>query len=439
MVGTPGGRVPGGLVTLSRLQGRANGLPYRLPVDGALQLLSQASHDATVADEWCTFAQNTYPLMHGRVPELLRGFLQAKRAHGSAVEKALYARMTPVELVTRFLTRRPLAFLNESDDYRLPDGRTGSGGWDAIGTAEEGSLRLSELMSYDEIALAALVGVSVPTHFINKGGRFNLGEPDRPGTQPLCRIVTGSRRATSAFLAGRRIPTAPPARSQLRSRPVSPGTFERTGIYVGLVGARFERPGVMEWAHMVVTPTQNTEANGYGASPPPAAAHRAALLAAWARFYGVAHLPTYDEAREDGACLPVGSGMLLNTPVFKAPRPLPRPRAPLRRVPCAHSHTLLTWRPRTPSPWQARLRMAIETFLLEADERARQSGRLAYVHAVGLGLGVWMIHDAQVRRTRRCTRRSSCNRGPCARRTCGASPESLGASSQPTHPPHRHR
>ena len=65
------------------------------------------------------------------------------------------------------------------------DGRTGSGGWDAIGTAEEGSLRLSELMSYDEIALAALVGVSVPTHFINKGGRFNLGEPDRPGTQPL--------------------------------------------------------------------------------------------------------------------------------------------------------------------------------------------------------------------------------------------------------------
>ena len=185
MVGTPGGRVPGGLVTLSRLQGRANGLPYRLPVDGALQLLSQASHDATVADEWCTFAQNTYPLMHGRVPELLRGFLHAKRAHGSAVEKALYARMTPVELVTRFLARRPLAFLNESDDYRLTDGRTGSGGWDAIGTAEEGSLRLSELMSYDEVALAALVGVSVPTHFINNGGRFNLGEPDRPGTQPL--------------------------------------------------------------------------------------------------------------------------------------------------------------------------------------------------------------------------------------------------------------
>ena len=194
MVGTPGGRVPGGLVTLSRLQGRANGLPYRLPVDGALQLLSQASHDATVADEWCTFAQNTYPLMHGRVPELLRGFLQAKRAHGSAVEKAVYARMTPVELVTRFLTRRPLAFLNESDDYRLTDGRTGSGGWDAIGTAEEGSLRLSELMSYDEIALAALVGVSVPTHFINKGGRFNLGEPDRPGTQPLSSVRSSQGR-----------------------------------------------------------------------------------------------------------------------------------------------------------------------------------------------------------------------------------------------------
>ena len=97
-------------------------------------------------------------------------------------------------------------------------------------TAAPGSL--ADLQSYDEMALSALVGVSVPTHFINEGARRNHG-------------IRGS-----------------------------PASYESRGIMTGLVGARFEQRGEMEWKHMLITREQNTAANGYGprAASPPAAA-----------------------------------------------------------------------------------------------------------------------------------------------------------------------
>ena len=38
----------------------------------------------------------------------------------------------------------------------------------------------------------------------------------------------------------------------------------------------------------------------------------------------------------------------------------------------------------------------IEPFLIDANERAAKANKRAYVHAVGLGLGVWMVHQRQV-------------------------------------------
>ena len=42
--------------------------------------------------------------------------------------------------------------------------------------------------------------------------------------------------------------------------------------------------------------------------------------------------------------------------------------------------------------YKARMRISIETLLLEADSRAQEevSGRKAYVHLNGLRLGVWL-------------------------------------------------
>lgn len=55
-------------------------------------------------------------------------------------------------------------------------------------------------MSYDEVAISALISVSVPTYFINSGGRQNYAQPH------------------------------------------AAGTFQREGIYTACIGARLEKP-----------------------------------------------------------------------------------------------------------------------------------------------------------------------------------------------------
>jgi len=172
------------------------------------------------------------------------------------------------------------------------------------------------VLSYDEMAMSALMGVSVPTHFINSGGRFNEGEPGEAGS------------------------------------------FADRGVYTGLVGARFEREGHMEWRHMIVTPSQNRPLHGYGSDGDIAQA----MLRAWARFYGVSHFGSYEEASTDRSrrYLPLHAGHYLDATVYRA-----------------------------------RLRRVIEPFLIDANERARAEGRPAYIHAVGLGLGVWKVSRHQ--------------------------------------------
>ena len=39
--------------------------------------------------------------------------------------------------------------------------------------------------------------------------------------------------------------------------------------------------------------------------------------------------------------------------------------------------------------YKSRVRLTIETLLLEADDRAAAAGRTALVHLVGFGLGMW--------------------------------------------------
>ena len=129
--------------------------------------------------------------------------LAAENGRSSALERQLYGApgFDAAALVQRLLTKRPLAFLCSSDSFLLRDGVTsGYGGFEAVGTdAQRPSLALADYMSYDEIGLAALLGVSCPTHFVNSGDRGNCGAHG------------------------------------------APGSFEQRGVYVGLVGARFEK------------------------------------------------------------------------------------------------------------------------------------------------------------------------------------------------------
>jgi hypothetical protein len=260
-------------------------------------------------------AQDTYPLIHDDVRLLLNNFLEYKKEHGSEIEKKLYAAMDDSQLMMRLLEQRPLMFMTESDQYLLPGGITGHGGFEKIGTNNEQSpLILEDYISYDEMALASLIGMSVPTYFINNGARDNKGMKGMPES------------------------------------------YEQEGIYVGLVGARFEKPGYMEWQHMIITQQQNTALNGYGLE-----ACNKGLLALWSHLYKE-KFPTFEQAQKDssGRYVALKNGSYFDKTVYKK-----------------------------------RIRFGIEPFLIDAHNRAAARNKKAYVHIVGLGLGVWQIDERQ--------------------------------------------
>lgn len=175
-------------------------------------------------------ARNTHIVVHERFPSLVQNFLQHKRRHGSPAEKALYrssADFTWQDEVARLISKRPLTFMGSTDYTLLRDG-TRLGGdntelWDRNGTDRQHSsdpLSLDDYLSYDEIMLGSLMGVSGPSYFINNGNRFNRGIPGEKGA------------------------------------------YEPRGIIIGLVGARFEREGRMDSVYVlknVEQPRQHPE------------------------------------------------------------------------------------------------------------------------------------------------------------------------------------
>jgi hypothetical protein len=138
-----------------------------------------------------------------------------------------------------------------------------------------------------------------------------------------------------------------------------PTAYEEKGIYVALVGARFEKKELMEWQHMIVTQAQNTRKNGFGLRKK----RSSGLLALWERFYTV-RFATFTEARLDtsGRFIRIHENEFLDTLVYKK-----------------------------------RMRMVIEPFLIEANRYGALRNKKVYVHAVGLGLGVWQISPIQAK------------------------------------------
>lgn len=251
-------------------------------------------------------------LVHGRARLLMKEFLALKQRSGSSHERRLYQTLSVEALASRMLQKRPLTFWLAQDNYLLKTGEEGEGGFEAVGAEnQQPPLVLDDVISYDEMALSALVSVSCRTPFFNDGARSNEGQRGAEAVYP----------------------------------------FE--GVYIGAVGARFEKDSVMEYAHMIVTPEQNTPQNGYGAS---ATGHHADVLRLWARFYDRPHLPDWQEAQSEASKYITIPGALLDPAIYKQ-----------------------------------RLRMSIEPFLLDADQRGLASERGAFVHVVGLGIGAWAV------------------------------------------------
>ncbi|PSN39812.1 hypothetical protein C0J52_13618, partial [Blattella germanica] len=140
---------------------------------------------------------------------------------------------------------------------------------------------------------------------------------------------------------------------------------QRHGVVVGMIGTRLAHGPVMEFQEIIVMDEQNTTKNGYGNSG------KDKRKQIWAEFYGVQKLPLYEEvvnSRRENRAL---------SSRFKK------------------LHHLLYF---DNEIYAKRIAIAAETLLLEAESRAAAENKKAYVHVVGLGLGVWLIstHQDQV-------------------------------------------
>ena len=137
------------------------------------------------------------------------------------------------------------------------------------------------------------------------------------------------------------------------------GTFEEKGIYVGLVGARFEKPNLMEWQNILVTREQNVPENGYGLET----STKNKLLEIWSSFYGIKFL-TFEEAETDST----GRFIRLSPKIYF-----------------------------DSSAYKERIKMTIEPFLLHANQCGIEGSKKVYCHIVGLGLSVWLKSPIQAK------------------------------------------
>ncbi|XP_064072136.1 uncharacterized protein LOC113395948 isoform X2 [Vanessa tameamea] len=287
---------------------------------------------------------STYPLVHERILILMAKFLNHKREFGSDIEKAFYEDMTVPELIDRILKKRALFFVGPHDKYGLLNGEKGRGGWEEIGTSKEKPpLVLENCLSYDELKISSMVYVSGYTECINNGARRNKG--------------------------------------------VFSNDAEEEAIIIGLIGPRFVRPGKMDCEDILITKDQNCPENGYGekkagndfkkfkADPTSQSIQTAKrnLREMWAEFYETS-TPVYSES-------------FFNEIKNKTSQDTDRYQHVVKgkKVNGIFDNEV----------YYKRIRVLAEVTLIEAEFRAKESGKNAFVNVIGCGLGIWMISKHQ--------------------------------------------
>nr|XP_049706264.1 uncharacterized protein LOC110378048 isoform X1 [Helicoverpa armigera] len=311
---------------------------------------------------------STYPLIHERVLLLMTHFLIYKREFGSSIEKELYKDMSVPQLIDRILKKRAITFMGQADKYLLITGEKGSllsglspqekkqvrakrfrgsEGWESVGTVNQRPpLILENCLSYDEMKLSAMVFVSGYTECINDGERKNSGV-------------------------------------------VCEETAEPDAVIIGCIGPRFQRDFRMDYEDILITEEQNVPEHGYGEEVTPttclnvlkntyvrnntSAKHMWRQM--WSEFYQV-HSYTYDELTS-----------YVDSAVHRdAQRKYTERYVRLPRAGCVFDNEV----------YYKRLAVLTDTVLVEADERAKEVSKMAFVNVIGCGLGVWKISKHQV-------------------------------------------
>ena len=260
-------------------------------------------------------------------------------------------------------------FVGQRDTYILRDtNKEGSGvaydRWGDVGTEKEQApllmryylhsiqfifpkkIIIRDYLTYDEGKLAALMGASTKTITINRGERLNSGIPSENDD------------------------------------------FEKCGVIVGLVGPRMNKNTVMESQELRVTEEQNTKENGYGKHK-----NNNGVVDLFADFYGIEYLPKFSELHNDVQKSASLLGFVSRVLNFKKDH---QENKKLLDV-----YKEITGRINTPEflhipGYNQRNRITFEMLLAEANYRGQMLKKKAYVHVVGLGLGVWRIFNDQI-------------------------------------------
>ncbi|PWA02243.1 hypothetical protein BB558_001623 [Smittium angustum] len=372
-------------VTFEEILRRSDLFPTNFPTSNN-RIRAIAGSDKKKQKTIVSQALDTRVILHPRVASLIRDFLNIKKDYGTDIERRVYDNLAanlnidaagssstfsfPLssqldevnQFIQRLIVKRPLAFFLPNDIGILRSGiqvknnpRNVSGNeWLVVGKSADCKIPFHSYMSYNEMQISALVGTSTPSFFINNGSRNNCAR------------------------IGYEI------------------NHEPCGVIQGLVGARFEKPNLMEWQHVMITQQQNVEVNGYGKRTP--STHNSALLQVWAKFYGQAgvkstpldsikdsevyYFPTYAEAEE-----------YIDSPAYNA-------LSVEERYFVRHSRYEIF----NISVYKRRMRITADIMLLDANDRAQNIrkntqeytvNKRVFLDVVGLGLGVWRYKEEQ--------------------------------------------
>ncbi|XP_028163874.1 uncharacterized protein LOC114355289 isoform X2 [Ostrinia furnacalis] len=145
---------------------------------------------------------------------------------------------------------------------------------------------------------------------------------------------------------------------------------ESEAIIIGVIGPRFKRTNRMEYEDMLVTEDQNIPENGYGTDAPDAA--KRAWRQLWEDFYQI----------------PSTTHSALT--------------ARVKLVPCSGKRVFGERWARVKTfafdnlAYHRRTRLLADLVLAEANARAKEEGKSAFLNVIGAGLGLWKVSGHQL-------------------------------------------
>ncbi|XP_061384786.1 uncharacterized protein LOC116773412 isoform X2 [Danaus plexippus] len=142
---------------------------------------------------------------------------------------------------------------------------------------------------------------------------------------------------------------------------------EEEAVIIGLIGARFERPRKMDFEDVLITKDQNTVQNGFGQPDNNTDSWISRWRQMWSEFYDIPSLLYKDlpDIRTDEKKYLTNYVRIDDNTVFSN------------------------------EVYYKRISVLADTTLLEAEFRAKETGKNAFINVIGCGLGVWRISSHQ--------------------------------------------